>query len=434
MNPPLVGGIGLGLLFLLMAVRMPIGISFLLVGCVGTATLTSWDIALSSLARIPYTWASAYVFSCVPLFILMGMIFSKSGIAADLYRAAHNWFGRLPGGLLLASIAGCGGFAAVSGSSTAGAAAMGAICYPEMRKFGYDKGLAAGAIAAGGTLGIMIPPSLGFIVYGILTEQSIGKLFMAGVIPGLLELTFFMAAVVILVSLKPSLAPVAEFKVTWRQKLTSLTEVWPVLIIFLIIIGGIYLGIFTPIEAGGIGAAGSIIVSLIMRRLTWKAFTEACLETIQITAMIFLLFMGAMVFNVFMTLSHLPQAISGMFTSIGSPQLLVIFILLLFFPLGCFLDVTSMLILTLPLFLPSLIHAQVNLIWFGVMAVLCAEIAMLTPPVGMNVFVVKGVVKDVSLEKVFLGVVPFLVANFILLVLLFLIPQLSLFIPRLMGG
>jgi len=434
MNPPLVGGIGLAILFLLMAVRMPIGISFLLVGCLGTATLTSWDIALSSLARIPYTWASAYVFSCVPLFILMGMVFSKSGIAADLYRAAHHWFGRLPGGLLLASIAGCGGFAAVSGSSTAGAAAMGAICYPEMRKFGYDKGLAAGAIAAGGTLGIMIPPSLGFIVYGILTEQSIGKLFMAGVIPGLLELTFFMVAVIILVTLKPSLAPVAEIRVTWRQKLTSLIEVWPVLVIFLLIIGGIYLGIFTPIEAGGIGAAGSIVVSLCMRRLTRKAFTDACLETIQITAMIFLLFMGAMVFNIFMTLSHLPQAISGLFTSIGSPHLLVIFILLLFFPLGCFLDVTSMLILTLPLFLPSLIHAQINLIWFGVLAVLCAEIAMLTPPVGMNVFVVKGVVKDVSLEKVFLGVVPFLVANFILLVLLFLIPQLSLYLPRLMGG
>jgi tripartite ATP-independent transporter DctM subunit len=257
---------------------------------------------------------------------------------------------------------------------------------------------------------------------------------MAGVLPGRVEITFFMVAVIILVTLKPSLAPVAEIKVTWRQKLTSLIEVWPVLVIFLLIIGGIYLGIFTPIEAGGIGAAGSIVVSLCMRRLTRKAFTDACLETIQITAMIFLLFMGAMVFNIFMTLSQLPQAISGLFTSIGSPHLLVIFILLLFFPLGCFLDVTSMLILTLPLFLPSLIHAQINLIWFGVLAVLCAEIAMLTPPVGMNVFVVKGVVKDVSLEKVFLGVVPFLVANFILLVLLFLIPQLSLYLPRLMGG
>jgi tripartite ATP-independent transporter DctM subunit len=434
LTPPLIGGIGLLALFIFMAMRMPVGISFLLVGCVGTGCLTSWDIALSALARIPYTWASAYVFSCVPLFILMGMVFSKSGIAADLYRAAHHWLGRLPGGLLLASIAGCGGFAAVSGSSTAGAAAMGAICYPEMRKYDYDKGLAAGAIAAGGTLGIMIPPSLGFIVYGILTEQSIGKLFMAGVTPGILELLFFMIAVVILVKIKPHLAPVSEFKITWSQKISSLTEVWPVLGIFLLIIGGIYLGVFTPIEAGGIGAAGSIILSICMRRFSWEKFTEACLETIHITAMIFLLFMGAMVFNIFMTLSHLPQSISIMFSSIGSPQLLVLFILLLFFPLGCFLDVTSMLILTLPLFLPSLKHAGVDLIWFGVLAVLCAEIAMLTPPVGMNVFVVKGVVKDVSLEKVFIGVIPFLIANFILLVLLYLIPQISLFLPRLMGG
>lgn len=434
MTPPVVGSIGLVFLFLLMAIRMPIGISFLLIGALGTAALTSGDIALASLARIPYTWASAYVFSCVPLFILMGMIFSKSGIAADLYKAAHHWFGRLPGGLLLASIAGCGGFAAVSGSSTAGAAAMGAICYPEMRKYDYDKGLAAGAIAAGGTLGIMIPPSLGFIVYGILTEQSIGKLFMAGVVPGIMEISFFMLAVIILVMFKPSLAPVSTFRITWQEKFSSLVEVWPVLLIFVMIIGGIYLGIFTPIEAGGIGAAGSLVVSLGMRRLTRKAFTEACLETIHITAMIFLLFMGAMVFNIFMTLSHLPQTISGMFTSIGSPRLLVAFILLLFFPLGCFLDVTSMLVLTLPLFLPSLHHAGVNLIWFGVLAVLCAEIAMLTPPVGMNVFVVKGVVREVPLEKIFLGVVPFLVANFILLLLLFFIPQLSLSLPRLMGG
>ena len=434
MTPPVIGGLGLLALFFLMAVRMPVGISFLLVGCAGIGTLTGWDIAFSSLARIPYTWASAYVFSCVPLFILMGMVFSKSGIAADLYRAAYYWFGRLPGGLLLASIAGCGGFAAVSGSSTAGAAAMGAICYPEMRKYNYDRGLAAGAIAAGGTLGIMIPPSLGFIIYGILTEQSIGKLFMAGVVPGILELLLFMAAIVILVSMKPALAPASEFKITWKQKITSLVDVWPVLAVFLLILGGIYVGVFTPIEAGGIGAAGSIILTVFMRRFTWKTFISACQETIHITAMIFLLFMGAMVFNVFMTLSHLPQSISVMFNSIGSPQLLVIFILLLFFPLGCFLDVTSMLILTWPLFLPSLQHAHIDLIWFGVLAVLCAEIAMLTPPVGMNVFVVKGVVRDVSLEKVFLGVVPFLVADFILLLLLYLVPQCSLFLPRLMGG
>ncbi len=433
MNPPLVGVLGLIVLFLLMSARMPVGVSFLLTGCMGTAVLSGWDVALTSLARIPYTWASAYVFSCVPLFILMGMVFSKSGIAADLYKTAYYWLGRLPGGLVLASIAGCGGFAAVSGSSTAGAAAMGTICYPEMRKYNYNKALAAGSIAAGGTLGIMIPPSLGFIVYGILTEQSIGKLFIAGIVPGILELSFFLATVVILVKMNPSLAPKADFDITWKQKMSSLVHVWPVLVIFVLILGGIYLGVFTPIEAGGIGAAGSIVLTMVMKRFSIKILLEACAETIHITAMIFLLFMGAMVFNVFMTLSNLPQSISELLGSVGSPQLLVIIILAIFFPLGCFLDVTSMLILTMPLFLPGLIAGHIDLIWFGVLAVLCAEIALLTPPIGMNVFVVKGVVKDVALEKVFMGVIPFLIANFILLVLLYLIPQLSLFLPQLMG-
>jgi len=432
MSPPLVGAIGLIVLFMLMAARIPVGVSFLLVGCIGTGVLAEWDVALAALARIPYTWASAYVFSCVPLFILMGMMFSKSGIAADLYRTAYYWLGRLPGGLVLASIAGCGGFAAVSGSSTAGAAAMGTICYPEMRKYNYNKSLAAGAIAAGGTLGIMIPPSLGFIIYGIITEQSIGKLFIAGIIPGILELTFFLLAVIIMVKIKPSLAPASEFEITWKEKLASLANVWPVLVVFVLILGGIYLGVFTPIEAGGMGAAASIILTIVMGRFTWKSFIEACLATIHITAMIFLLFMGAMVFNVFMTLSNLPQAISSMLSNVGSGDMLVIIILAIFFPLGCFLDVTSMIILTMPLFLPGLVAANVDLIWFGVLAVLSAEIALLTPPIGMNVFVVQGVVRDVPLEKVFLGVIPFLIANFILLIILYLAPEVCLFLPKLM--
>ena len=279
----------------------------------------------------------------------------------------------------------------------------------------------------------MMPPSLGFIVYGILTEQSIGKLFIAGIVPGILELAFFLGAVIIMVKLKPSLAPASEFEISWQDKLSSLVHIWPVLVIFVLILGGIYLGVFTPIEAGGIGAAASIVLTMVMKRFSVRILVEACAQTIHITAMIFLLFMGAMVFNVFMTLSNLPQSISSLLAAVGSPQLLVIIILAIFFPLGCFLDVTSMLILTMPLFLPGLIAGNVNLIWFGVLAVLCAEIALLTPPIGMNVFVVKGVVKDVTLEKVFLGVIPFLVADLILLVLLYLVPQLSLFLPRLMG-
>jgi len=432
MTPPLVGALGLLALFMLMAARMPIGISFLLVGCVGTAVLSGLDVSFAALGRIPYSWASAYVFSCVPLFILMGMVFSRSGIAADLYRAAYFWMGRLPGGLALASIVGCGGFAAVSGSSTAGAAAMATICYPEMRKFNYSETIGSGTIAAGGTLGIMIPPSLGFIIYGILTEQSIGKLFIAGIIPGILEMLFYISAVIIMVRFKPALAPPASVDITWKQKFSSLTPTWPVLASFLFILGGIYLGIFTPTEAGGIGAGASILLTIIMKRFTWKSFLDACNETIHITAMVFLLFMGAMVFNVFLTLSNLPQTISALLGSVSSPQFLVVIILLLYFPLGCFLDVTSMFILTIPLFLPSLMEGNINMVWFGVLAVLTAEVALLTPPIGMNVYVVKGVIKNITLGKVFLGVIPFIIANIILMVLLYLAPQLSLWLPTLM--
>ena len=431
-SPQIAGILGLILLFLLMAMRMPVGIAFLLSGALGVAVLSGADVAFSVISRIPYEWASSYIFSCVPLFIFMGMIFSKSGIASDLYRAAYYWFGRLPGGLALASLAGCGGFAAVSGSSTAGAATMAAFCFPEMKKFKYDESLASGAIAAGGTLGIMIPPSLGFIIYGIITEQSIGKLFLAGIIPGILQLLFYFIVVILYVKLKPNAAPSVPMNITFKDKIRSLIPIWPVLIIFIFVLVGIYLGFFTPTEAGGVGAGASLLLVIFLKRLNFKKFIETCIDTINITAMIFMLFMGAMVFNIFMTLSDLPLLIGKILGNIHSPSLLVIVILLILFPLGCFLEVTSMFILTLPLFLPALLHSHVNLIWFGVLAVRCAEISLLTPPIGMNVFVVKGVIKDLPIEKIFSGVIPFLISDLVMLAILFLFPKLSLFIPYLM--
>ncbi len=431
-NPQVAGIAGLFLLFLFMAMRMPIGIAFLLTGALGISCLSGAHVAFSVISRVPYEWASSYIFSCVPLFIFMGMIFSKSGIASDLYKAAYYWFGRLPGGLALASLAGCGGFAAVSGSSTAGAATMAAFCFPEMEKFKYDESLASGAIAAGGTLGIMIPPSLGFIIYGIITEQSIGKLFLAGIVPGIMQLAFYFLVVVIYVKLKPEAAPAVSLNITFKDKLQSLVPVWPVLIIFIFVLGGIYLGFFTPTEAGGVGAGASLLLVLFLKRLDYKNFIQTCVDTINITAMIFMLFMGAMVFNIFMTLSNLPLLIGKVLGTIHSPGLLVVVILLILFPLGCFLEVTSMFILTMPLFLPALVHSHINLIWFGVLAVRCAEISLLTPPIGMNVFVVKGVIKKLPVEKIFLGVIPFLISDFVMLAILFLFPKLSLFIPYIM--
>jgi len=432
MSPPLVGTLGFVFVLGLMGIGLPIGFAFLFVGFAGTAYLVGIDAGLSALARIPFTWSSEYVFTCIPLFILMGFVFSRSGIAKELYHVAYTWVGRLPGGLALATIIGCGGFAAVSGSSTASAATMGTICYPEMRRYHYDETLASGAISAGGTLGIMIPPSLGFILFGILTEESIGKLFIAGIIPGILEVIGYCLVILLWVKWKPSVAPLAPANISWRNRFVALILVWPILAIFLLILGGLYLGIFTPIEAGGIGAGGTIVIAVIKKRLTLHGFLMALLDTSRVTVMIFLLVMGAMVFNVFMALSNLPQALGQLLNSIGSPSLQLILILFLYFPLGMFMEVTAMFVLTLPLYLPTLLANNVNLIWYGVLTVRCSEIALITPPVGMNVYVVQGVIKDIPVERIFQGIIPFLILDVLLLMVLYLFPQLSLFLPGMM--
>ncbi len=432
MPPMLVGGLGFLLLLFLMALGMPIAFAFMTTGLLGIIYLAGIEAALSAFGCISFHWSTVYVFICVPLFVLMGFIFSHSGIARELYMVANKWLGRFPGGLGLATIGGCGMFAAVTGSSAAQAATMSAIVYPEMRRHGYDKGLAVGTIAAGGTIGIMIPPSIGFILYALMTEESIGQLFMAGIIPGLLEVVFYFATIIVLVKLKPQLAPSRPDPVSWKDKIISLKDVWPALFIFLLVLGGIYLGIFTPVEAAGIGAFSSVVMTFAMRKITLKIFIQVLLDTTRVTVMIFLLIMGAMVFNTFLALSNLPFALSGFLSSIDSPAVLIALILIIYLPLGAFMDTTSMFVLTVPLYLPTLIANDINLIWFGILSVRCSEIGLISPPVGMNVYIVKGMVKDISVEEAFKGVVPFLIADIIILAILALIPQLSLFIPSLM--
>ena len=420
------------LLLFLIALGMPIAFAFMTTGLLGIIYLAGIEAALSAFGCISFHWSTVYVFICVPLFVLMGFIFSHSGIARELYMVANKWLGRFPGGLGLATIGGCGMFAAVTGSSAAQAATMSAIVYPEMRRHGYDKGLAVGTIAAGGTIGIMIPPSIGFIIYALMTEESIGQLFMAGIIPGLLEVVFYFATIIVLVKLKPQLAPSRPDPVSWKDKIISLKDVWPALFIFLLVLGGIYLGIFTPVEAAGIGAFSSVVMTFAMRKITLKIFIQVLLDTTRVTVMIFLLIMGAMVFNTFLALSNLPFALSGFLSSIDSPAVLIALILIIYLPLGAFMDTTSMFVLTVPLYLPTLIANDINLIWFGILSVRCSEIGLISPPVGMNVYIVKGMVKDISVEEAFKGVVPFLIADIIILAILALIPQLSLFIPSLM--
>lgn len=433
MDPAIVGSVGFLLLFALLALGLPIGFSFLIVGFVGTSYLAGISSALAAVARIPFTWINEYVFTCVPLFVLSGFLIARTGVATELFAVGNKWLGRLPGGLAMATTAAVGFFSAVSGSSTACVATMSATCYPEMKRHKYHDSLATGCIAAGGGIDLMIPPSLGFVIYGIISEESIGKLFIAGIVPGIIQIMSFFLVIYLTVKLKPELAPLRETQsIPWTEKIKSLRSLWIILALFALVIGGIYLGLFTPIEAGAISSAGALVITAVTRRLTWQALTESLLATASVTVIIFMLLIGAMVFNVFLTLSDLPQAVAGLLNSIGTPVAGLALILLLYIPLGMVMDATGMIVLTVPLYLPFLAGNDISLIWFGVLLMMMVQIGLITPPVGMNVYVVQGVIKTVPMQVIFRGMVPFLVADLLVLGLLIAFPQLSLYLPSLM--
>lgn len=433
MDPSAVGVVGFILLFALIALGLPIGFSFLTVGFLGSAYLAGLNSALSALARIPFTWINEYVFTTVPLFVLSGFLIAKTGVATELFTVGNKWLGRLPGGLAMATTCAVGFFSAVSGSSTACVATMSATCYPEMKRHKYHDSLATGCIAAGGGIDLMIPPSLGFIIFGIMSEESIGKLFIAGIIPGIIQVLSFFLVIYLVVKLNPGLAPLRETHfIPWVEKMKSLGNLWVILVLFVLVIGGIYLGLFTPIEAGAISSAGALLITVVTRRLTWRSLVESLLDTANVTVIIFMLLVGAMVFNVFLTLSNLPQAVAGVLNSAGTPIAGLALILLLYLPLGMVMDATAMIVLTVPLYLPFLASNGVSLIWFGVLLMMMVEIGLITPPVGMNVYVVQGVIKAVPMQIIFRGMVPFLIADLVVLALLIAFPQLSLYLPSLM--
>lgn len=433
MDPTLIGLIGFGFFFVLVALGMPIGFAFLAAGFMGTAQLVGIDAALSALARVPFTWINSYVFTTVPLFIFTGLLIARTGVAADLFTVANKWLGRLPGGLAMATTGATGLFGAVSGSSTASVATMTTTCYPEMRRHKYSDSLATGCIAAGSGIDLMIPPSLGFIIYGIMSEESIGKLFIAGIIPGLLQVISFFLVIYVMVRMKPELAPIASDQhVSWIEKIKSLRDLWTVAVLFGLVMGGIYFGYFTPIEAGAVASAGAFFVTLFSGRLNWTVLKDSMMETSRITVIIFVLLLGAMVFNVFLTLSHLPQTIAGFLDLAGTPAIGLAIILLLYLPLGMIMDSTAMIVLTVPLYLPFLIGNDINLIWFGVLLMMMVQISLITPPIGMNVFVLKGIAREVPMITIFKGTIPFLITNVIITMLLIGFPQLTLSLPTLM--
>ena len=431
MSPGIVGVLCVALMVLMIFMGVWVGTAMLVTGFVGFAYLEGFFRAFTILGTEAFSQIASYVFACVPLYILMGIVVSETGIAGDLYNAANKWIGSVKGGLAIATTIACGGFAAICGSSDASAAAMGKVAYPEMLKFKYDKRLASACIAAGGSIGIMIPPSLGFILYGLLTEQSIGRLYMAGFIPGILEVIFYSLSIYIMCRIRPGYGP-AALKSTFKEKVYSLKGTWAMLVLFLFVIGGIYAGVFTPTEAGALGAFGAIAISVITNKLTPSTFNQSVKASLQITAMICLLITGAFVFMRLLAVSHLPAMLSDFVLGLEVPIWVVVVSIIIFYVIiGCFWDIFAGMILTLPLIFPVIEIAGLDPIWFGVIIVRCMEIGLITPPFGLNVFILSSS-SNVPVKTIFGGVWPFLLADILHLTLLVAVPQITMFLPNLM--
>jgi len=432
MSPLTIGYIGLGVLMVFLFLGVPIGAIMGLVGFAGMVWISGLGAGLGVLMTVPVATISTYSYCVIPLFILMGELCFYSGLSKDLYWTIHRWLGHLPGGLSMATVGGCAAFAAVSGSSLATAATMGTVALPEMKRYDYDPALATGSVAAGGTIGILIPPSVILIIYGILTQQSIGKLFLAGFIPGVLEATFYIAVIYILCKRNPLLGPRGP-QTSFKEKIFALKNTWGVVALFVLVIGGIYLGVFTPIEAGGIGAFGAFIFALARKQLTRKNFVQSLIETGKSTAMITFIIVGAMIFGYFLAVTRLPFELANTIAALPLNRYIILgIILVVYLLIGCVMDAMAMILLTVPIFFPLAMSLGFDPIWFGIIIVRVFEMAAITPPVGMNVYVIHGVAKDVPMYTIFRGIVPFLIADVCHIALLVAIPQISLFLPSLM--
>jgi tripartite ATP-independent transporter DctM subunit len=429
-----IGTLGSVLLVVLLCLGMPIAFAMLLVGFLGISYLTSVQAALPVLARTVYEVASNYPYTIIPLFILMGGLAGNAGITKELYKTFDKWLRRLPGGLGISTIAACAGFAALSGSSVAGTAAMGTIAFPEMRRYNYSPRLATGVVAAGGTLGFLIPPSLGFVVYGMLTEQSIGKLLIAGVFPGIVLSLAFISVVFVEVKSDPGLAPLTPGAVSWNEKLRALSGVWETLVVFCLVMGGIYLGFINPTEAGAIGATALFLIVLLKRRLTFKELVASLLEALRISVMVLFLVAGANVFSYFLALSTIPAVFSAWMAGLQVSRYAILgMVIWVYLILGCFLDAISMMVLTMPVIFPVITSVGFDPIYFGVICVLMMEAGLITPPVGLNVYTLAGVAKDVPIEEIFRGALPFLISIIAVVILITLFPEICLFLPSMMG-
>ena len=418
------------LLMVLIVLRTPIAVAMIVSGLAGTTAISGWSTALATLKQGPFERATSYTLVVIPLFVLMGYLASQSGLSASLFRAANVWLGHLRGGLAMATVVGCAGFGAICGSSLATSATMATVALPEMKRYRYADSLATGSVAAGGTLGIMIPPSIIFVLYGIMTEQSIGKLLLAGVVPGIVETVLFCVAIAIETALIPALGAPGP-KATFRERLVALRGVWEVLVLFVIVIGGLYAGLATPAESAAFGVVGALVFGIAKRTLTWRGLLNALDQTVRTTSMIFLIIIGADLFGYFMALSQLPLAMATWLIHLNVGALGVLWIILaLYLILGCVMDELAIILLTVPIFFPVVMQLGFDPIWFGVIIVVTVQIGLVSPPVGLNVFVIAGMARDVPIPRIFRGIMPFLAAMVVLLVLLTAWPDLALILPR----
>ncbi len=425
MSPMLAGAIGVIVVILLLLCSFPIGFSMIVVGFFGLLYLTKLSAAIHIVGTIPYDIIGKYDYLVLPLFLLMGSVCFSAGLGASLFKFANSILGRLRGGLAIATIGACAIFAAVSSSSIATALTIGTTSIPEMRKYKYDNALTTGCIAAGGTLGILIPPSGVLIVYGIITETSIVDLFVSAIIPGVILTVLFMAMIWVQATIRPGFAPAGP-STTINEKFKAIGGCIEIIVLIVLVLAGLIVGWFTPTEAGGVAAIGSIIVSLCRKRLSWKGFKGALSDTIKTTGMIFMIMIGAFIMNSFIALSTIPQELANLVAGFGLPSFVVIgLIVMVYIILGCFIDTMSMIVLTIPVFFPLVVHSLgFDPVWFGVIIVLVTEMAMVTPPVGMNVYIIAGITKDIPMETIFKGIFPFVAMELLFIIILIIFPQL----------
>ncbi len=430
MSPVQIGILGCILLFVFLAASVPVAFAMAIIGFAGFAWVVSPQAAMSMITLDLYDTFSSYSLTVIPLFVLMGQVAFHAGISRRLFNAAYHWLGALPGGLAMASVGACTAFGAICGSGPATAATMASVALPEMKRYKYSMELGCGAVAAGGSLGMLIPPSVVFIVYAIMTEQSVGKLFIAGIVPGLLIAALFCLTIYINCKRRPELGPAAQH-FAWGAKFASLTGVIETLVLFVVVIGGMFAGFFTPTEAAAIGAAGTIVIALIKRQLRWKAFIRSLQETVRTSCMVMIIVTGAVIFGHFLAVTQIPVKLAGTLAALPLPGWSVMGLIILFYLLaGCFVDALGLILLTIPIFYPVVLELGYDPIWFGVIIVVVTQMGVVSPPVGVCVYVVSGIERDVPLQTIFRGAIPFLVALIIAAIILIAFPQICLFLPE----